>query len=73
MYCYLIIFLLSLRVMFYNCENLLFSSGHVYEKLANLSRVVVASGEGYPPAIIGLAEVENDSIMRRWTQRTRLA
>ena len=73
MYCYLIIFLLSLRVMFYNCENLLFSSGHVYEKLANLSRVVVATGAGYPPAIIGLAEVENDSIMRRWTQRTPLA
>ena len=59
--------------MFYNCENLLFSSGHIYEKLTNLSRVVVAAGEGTPPAIIGLAEVENDSIMRRWTQRTPLA
>lgn len=68
-----ILLLLSIRVMFYNCENLLFSSGHTYEKLTNLSRVVVAAGEGTPPAIIGLAEVENDSIMQRWTTRTPLA
>lgn len=70
---YLIILLFSFKVVFYNCENLLFSSGHIYEKLTNLSRVIVASGEGEPPAIIGLAEVENDSIMDRWTKRTPLA
>ena len=69
----LLFLLVSLRVMFYNCENLLLSSGHTYEKLNNLSRVVVAAGEGRPPAIIGLAEVENDSIMKRWTTRTPLA
>ncbi|MCF0180327.1 MAG: endonuclease [Bacteroidales bacterium] len=59
--------------MFYNCENLLFSQGHTYEKLTNLSRVIVAAGEGEPPAIIGLAEVENDSILTRWTKHTPLA
>lgn len=59
--------------MFYNCENLLFSQGHTYEKLNNLSRVIIAAGEGEPPAIVGLAEVENDSILQRWTQRTALA
>lgn len=67
------IVLMSLRVVFYNCENLLFSSGHTYEKLNNLTRVIVAAGEGRPPAIIGLAEVGNDSIMRRWTLHTPLA
>lgn len=69
----LLLVVLSLRIMFYNCENLLFSNGHTYEKLVNLSRVVVAAGDGLPPAIIGLAEVENDSIMERWTKRTPLA
>lgn len=59
--------------MFYNCENLMFSSGHTYEKLNNLTRVIVAAGGGMPPAIIGLAEVENDSIMNRWTKHTPLS
>ena len=68
-----LIIAVTLRVLFYNCENLLFSSGHVYEKLINLTRVIVGAGEGVPPAIIGLAEVENDSIMERWTKRTPLA
>ena len=68
-----LILAVSLRVLFYNCENLLFSSGHVYEKLVNLTRVIVGAGAGVPPAIIGLAEVENDSIMERWTKRTPLA
>lgn len=73
MQCVIFLILVSLRVMFYNCENLLLSSGHTYEKMINLTRVLVAAGEGRPPAIIGLAEVENDSIMRRWTTRTPLA
>lgn len=62
-----------ITLMFYNCENLLFSEGHTYEKLINLSRVIVAAGEGRPLAIVGLAEVENDSILKRWTQHTPLA
>ena len=36
------------------------------QKLDGLSRVVAAMGEGRPPALIGLAEVENDSVLRRW-------
>lgn len=41
-----------------------------YEKFVNLTRGLVAIGEGQPPAIIGLAEVENDSCLHRWTHRT---
>ena len=68
-----LLLLFSFRILFYNCENLMYSQGHTYEKLTNLTRVIVAAGEGEPPAVIGLAEVEGDSIMRRWTQRTPLA
>lgn len=68
-----LLFLISFRLLFYNCENLLTSVGHLYEKLTNLTRVIVAAGDGQPPAVIGLAEVENDSIMTRWTTRTPLA
>lgn len=43
-----------------------------YEKLVNLSRGLIAAGEGVPPSIIGLAEVENDSCLARWTRHTPL-
>lgn len=33
------------------------------QKLINLSKVLVAAGEGEIPALIGLCEVENDSVM----------
>lgn len=34
------------------------------QKLINLSKVLIAAGEGEIPAIIGLCEVENDSVMQ---------
>ena len=70
---FLLVIAISFRIMFYNCENLLHSNGHVYDKLTNLTRVIVAAGKGEPPAIIGLAEVENDSIMTRWVRYTPLS
>ena len=77
---------LSLRVMFYNCENLMdtvndpltadddftprgshhWTSFRLWEKLNRLTRVILAAGEGRPPALIGLAEIENDSVLSQW-------
>ena len=77
---------LSLRVMFYNCENLMdtvndpltadddftpagsrhWTSFRLWEKINRLTRVVLAAGEGRPPVLIGLAEVENDSVLSLW-------
>lgn len=34
------------------------------KKLANIARVITAVGEWTPPALVGLCEVENDSVMR---------
>jgi Endonuclease/Exonuclease/phosphatase family. len=34
------------------------------QKLINLSKVVVAAGEGELPALVGLCEIENDSVMK---------
>ena len=43
-----------------------------YEKSLNLSKVIVAAGEGRPPMLVGLAEVENDSVMERLVHGTPL-
>ncbi|MBQ0056437.1 MAG: endonuclease [Bacteroidales bacterium] len=43
-----------------------------YVKLMNISRVIDSFGSDSVPAIIGLAEVENDSVMRRLTRGTPL-
>ena len=43
-----------------------------WQKLMNLAQVVVAAGGGIAPAVVGLAEVENDSVMLRLTQQTPL-
>lgn len=42
------------------------------EKLNHLSRVILAAGEGRVPMVVGLAEVEGDSVMHFWTHRTPL-
>lgn len=42
------------------------------DKCDNLARVLIGAGEGRPPAIIGLAEVENDSCLIRLLGRTPL-
>lgn len=43
-----------------------------YEKMLNIARVLVAAGEGQPPILVGLAEVENDSVVHRLTHGTPL-
>lgn len=42
------------------------TSSRLWEKLNHLTRVVLAAGEGRPPVLVGLAEVENDSVLRQW-------
>lgn len=42
------------------------------QKLYHLSRVIVAAGGGRAPMLVGLAEVEGDSVMNFWTHRTPL-
>lgn len=48
------------------------TEARLYAKLIRLTQVVVAAGEGEMPALIGLAEVEGDSVMEHWTRRTLL-
>ena len=42
------------------------------KKLADMARVITAVGEWNPPALVGLCEVENDSVLRDLTQRSPL-
>ncbi len=46
--------------------------GRYWRKLTDIGRVVMAIGNDAPPDIIGLCEVENDSVMRDLTQRSNL-
>ena len=41
-------------------------------KLSQLTRVILAAGEGLAPMVVGLAEVEGDSVMDYWTKHTPL-
>ena len=41
-------------------------------KLNHLSRVILAAGDGRVPMLVGLAEVEGDSVMNFWIHRTPL-
>lgn len=41
-------------------------------KLSQLTRVILAAGGGKVPMLVGLAEVEGDSVMHYWTTRTPL-
>ena len=43
-----------------------------WEKLRNISRVITAVGEMYSPAIVGLCEIENDSVIFDLTRRSPL-
>ena len=43
-----------------------------WKKLNNISKVISAVGNGYPPAIVGLSEVENDSVLFDFTKKTSL-
>lgn len=42
------------------------------QKLLQLTRVIVAAGDGRAPMLVGLAEVEGDSVMEYWTRHTPL-
>jgi len=42
------------------------------QKLLQLTRVIVAAGDGMAPMIVGLAEVEGDSVLHYWTHSTPL-
>lgn len=46
--------------------------GRMKQKYQNLAKVLMAVGEGTPPAIVGLAEVENDSCIFRLLHNTPL-
>lgn len=46
--------------------------GRYKRKLADLARVITAIGEWNPPALIGLCEVENDTVLRDLTRRSPL-
>lgn len=42
------------------------------KKLADMARVIAAVGEWEPPALVGLCEVENDTVLRDLTRRSPL-
>lgn len=46
--------------------------GRYRKKLSNMARVITAVGEWTPPALIGLCEVENDSVMHDLVHYTPL-
>ena len=48
------------------------TTGRLRHKLSQLTRVILAAGNGQGPMLVGLAEVEGDSVMRYWTRNTPL-
>lgn len=43
-----------------------------WEKLKNITRVITAVGEMQPPSLVGLCEIENDSVIHYLTKRSPL-
>ena len=43
-----------------------------YAKMLNIGKAILAAGEGRIPSLVGLAEVENDSVLLRLTRGTPL-
>ena len=43
-----------------------------WKKLHDISKVITSVGEGYPPALVGLCEIENDSVIFNLTKRAAL-
>lgn len=43
-----------------------------WKKLHDISKVITSVGEGRPPAIVGLCEIENDSVLSDLTKRASL-
>ncbi|MDU1890070.1 MAG: hypothetical protein E6767_05210 [Dysgonomonas sp.] len=52
--------------------NLHWTNYRYWKKLNNLSEAITSVGNGYPPAIIGLCEIENDSVLFDFTKRASL-
>ncbi|MDR1707827.1 MAG: hypothetical protein LBR46_07460 [Prevotella sp.] len=52
--------------------NLHWSGQRYWDKLKNVSKVIYAVGENYPPALIGICEVENKSVLHHLTTQTSL-
>lgn len=48
------------------------TQGRLRHKLLQLTRVLLAAGEGRAPMLVGLAEVEGDSVLHYWTHSTPL-
>ena len=43
-----------------------------YKKIANVAKVLIAMGEGSPPALVGLAEIENERVLKDLCYRSPL-
>lgn len=43
-----------------------------YKKIANVAKVLIAMGEGSPPALVGLAEIENKRVLKDLCYRSPL-
>ena len=52
--------------------NLHWDNHRYWKKLHDISKVIISAGEGYPPALVGLCEVENDSVLFDLTKRASL-
>lgn len=48
------------------------SYGKYYKKIANVAKVLIAMGQGKPPAIVGLAEIENERVLKDLCYRSPL-
>jgi hypothetical protein len=66
----------SMRIVFYNVENLLgpphLSPYRLRAKLVNVSKALLAAGGEQAPAVIGLCEVAGDSLLDALVNRTPL-
>lgn len=52
--------------------NLHWTKYRYWQKQHNIARIISSIGDGFPPAIVGLSEVENDSVLYDLTKRTVL-
>ncbi|MDR1090454.1 MAG: hypothetical protein LBL79_05195 [Prevotella sp.] len=52
--------------------NLHWSGQRYWDKLKNVSKAIYAVGKNYPPALIGICEVENKSVLHHLTTQTPL-
>ena len=49
------------------------SYGRYYKKIANVAKVLIAMGQGTPPAVVGLAEIENERVLKDLCYRSPLS